>query len=143
MSQRLDQQELTTSSSGGYLHIIKPDLESITGYKSYKIAASNFLPSGGSNSLLKGTGFTSNFSLSFPNKTLIQSCKIFIISGTLTIKIGSMPNSDDIMKQEVLDSSLGSVDVEMNKYFSSLGSIYFTISGATIDVSLPIIVNFK
>jgi hypothetical protein len=54
-----------------------------------------------------------------------------------------MPNSDDIMKQEVLDSSLGSVDVEMNKYFSSLGSIYFTISGATIDVSLPIIVNFK
>lgn len=128
---RLTDRTAAVDPTGGFLHIV------ISGV-SYKITYENLVSLLPTNIWLKSSYANKNsaFTHAFDADTMI--C-VVLIKRTLsnpTVKCGTSPGADDIFKQRTIDPTGEYYTITSFKSFKNSGTLYFTVSGGTINLNI-------
>lgn len=90
---------------------------------------------------LKLPGLTGNTNQSIASNTLVRSLSLINAVGTPTIRIGTIPNGQDVMPDTQIS---GNVQVDVNEYFANATVFYitFTSGAGTINIRLDVIQSY-
>lgn len=127
MSKTLSQRDITGITTGGYIHIIIPDNNSITGFTSYRIAADNFIQT----PVLKFLAKNSDFQVNLTANTYLSKILVRKQASSPNIKVGTTAGASDLVQ---LTSITDFHEFVISRHWNSSQTIYFTISGGSVDI---------
>lgn len=86
-------------------------------------------------------GKNSNFNKIYAANTKFYSINFRNISGTPTVKVGTSSGSDDLISDKVVNNGTDR-NVTINVGFESSTTLYFTISGGTLNITIEYRQNY-
>jgi len=91
---------------------------------------------------IKIAGLTGNYTQAIPANSFLLSGAAKLVSGSVSIKMGTTAGGDDLFPLTALSSSL--VPAVFQQYFASAGNIYITFTGTgSINIRFDVISNYN
>lgn len=89
--------------------------------------------------VLKNTAKSANFTQSILANCRVLSIDFKVTAGTPLIKVGTTSGGEELIFSETLTANAMRPVAE---FFASAGTMYFTISGGTVDVNILVIKSY-
>lgn len=89
--------------------------------------------------VLKNTAKSVNFTQSMLANCRVISIDFKVTAGTPTIKVGTTSGGEEILFSETLSANAMRSVAE---FFAGAGTMYFTVSGGTVDVNILVIKSY-
>lgn len=129
--QKLSARTITTVTEGGYVHIIIPS-GSPSGFSSYRIAIPELI----GQTKTKYAAQAADFTVDLDADTLVERIDFFFVTGSPVVKVGTVITENQIISGRTITTVKNSLNRlgDAKSYFKLAQTLYFTITGGTIDV---------
>ena len=129
--EKLSDRSIATITSGGFVHIILPDGGSPSGFASWRIAIPDLL------GIVKEkfANKSANFTEVLDADVLVTRIDFLFVTGTPVVKVGTTLGGNDVISGRTLSTIKDSTN-PLSKYFKTSKTLYFTITGGTVDILL-------